>query len=91
VKAVTLRNIPPELDRTIRRRAKHRRLSINKTVIELLEESLGLRARSPAPNPQRNRLHHDLDALAGRWSEQEAALFEQALADQRPIEPHLWK
>lgn len=35
-------------------------------------------------------LHHDLDHLAGTWSEEEAAAFEAALAEQRRVDPELW-
>ena len=45
MKAVTLRNLPPKLDRTIRQRARQKRVSVNKAVIALLEEHLG----APAP------------------------------------------
>ena len=31
--------------------------------------------------------HHDLDALAGTWTEEDWAEFERALAEQRRIEP----
>jgi hypothetical protein len=33
------------------------------------------------------QLHHDLDHLAGTWSDEEAAEFDAALAEQRKIEP----
>lgn len=33
---------------------------------------------------------HDLDALAGTWSDEDAAEFNRALADQSQIEPALW-
>jgi len=85
MKAVTLRNLPPELARVIRRQSAERKTSINKTVISLLEG---------ATNTQRKKqvsLYHDLDALAGTWTEQEAAEFEEALAQQRGIDPDLWK
>lgn len=41
MKAVTLRNLPPELDRTIRERAKKKGVSVNKVVIGLLQDHLG--------------------------------------------------
>ena len=45
MKAVTLRNLPPELARTILERARQKQTSANKAVIGLLEETLGRRAR----------------------------------------------
>jgi hypothetical protein len=86
MKAVTLRRLPPELARIIRRKADQERTSINKAVISLLEESVGVRGRRKAKPFQ-----HDLDALAGSWTKEEAAAFEKALAKQRTIDPHLWK
>jgi hypothetical protein len=34
--------------------------------------------------------YHDLDALAGTWSEDEAAAFLQAVADFEQVDPSLW-
>jgi hypothetical protein len=86
MKAVTLRNIPPELARLIRRKASERRTSINKAVIALLEESAGTRGKEKV-----QPLHHDLDALAGSWTKEEAVEFGKALGFQRAIDPELWK
>ena len=86
MKAVTLRNLPPELARIIRQRAHEQRMSLNKAVISLLEESLEVRGQQRGLPP-----YHDLDALAGSWTEDEASAFEQALARQRAIDPELWK
>lgn len=83
--AITLRNIPPELAATLERRAAESGLSLNRTVIRLLEEQLGLR-----PKTSRPRCYHDLDFLFGVWSEEEAARFDAALAEQRKIDPELW-
>jgi plasmid stability protein len=85
MKAVTLRNLPPTLDRTIRERAKKKGVSVNKVVIGLLQEHLGESEKRPA------RRYHDLDELAGSWSKQEAEVFDEALAKQRAIDPELWK
>jgi plasmid stability protein len=85
MKAVTLRNLPPSLDRTIRQRAKKKGVSINKVVISLLQEHLGESEKRPV------RRYHDLDELAGSWNTQETEAFEQALAEQRSIDPEMWK
>jgi len=86
MKQVTLRNLPPELVRIIRRKADEQRTSINKAVISLLEESVGIRGKK-----KDRPLYHDLDPLAGSWTKEEAAAFEKALARQRMIDPDLWK
>ena len=87
MKAITLRNLPSELARIIRRKAEEKGLSVNKAVISLLEEGTGLRGNGQG----RKTLHHDLDALAGSWTKEEASAFEKALALQRTIDPELWK
>jgi hypothetical protein len=66
--------------------AQERRTSLNQTVLGLLEERLGL----SKPGSEARR-HHDLDALAGAWTEAEADAFAEALADQRQIDPDLWR
>lgn len=33
---------------------------------------------------------HDLDHLAGTWSDVEVADFETSLADQRKVDPEIW-
>ena len=48
-----------------------------------------LAAREPRAEDE-PRTHHDLDALAGGWSAEEAEEFERALAEQRRIEPEIW-
>ena len=86
MKAITLRNLPPEIACAVQRRAKQKKTSVNKAVIELLEESVGTREHIFAPVR-----HHDLDHLAGTWSENEAAAFETLLTKQRRIDPELWE
>ncbi len=85
MKAITLRNLPPELARTVQLRAKQKKTSVNKAVIQLLEESAGRRAKPRAPVR-----YHDLDHLAGTWSKEDAATFETLITEQRPIDSELW-
>jgi len=86
MKVVTLRNLPPALTRAIRRRADETRLSVSKTVISLLEESVGISRRR-----KEKRIYHDLDDLSGAWTRDEAAMFSNALKGQRTIDAELWK
>lgn len=86
MKTVTLRNLPSELARIIRKKADEQHASLNKVVIGLLEQSVGVRGKSGE-----TALYHDLDALAGSWTQQETAAFNKALAKQRTIDPDLWQ
>lgn len=85
MKAITLRGLPPELGKLIVKRAAESGQSLNRVVIDLLEQGSGLR-RKPRPV-----LHHDLDRLAGSWSAEEADAFEQDLTRQRRVDAELWK
>jgi hypothetical protein len=87
MKAITLRNLPPDLAKAVRREAERKRTSINKAVISLLEG----KAEGHKRKKTRKSRHQELDALAGSWSKKEAAEFAKALAAQRPIDPDLWK
>ena len=85
MKAITLRNLPPDLDKAIRKRARGKRMSVNKAVIGLLEDHLTQHKR------KRDELHHDLDDLCGSWTEAAAAAFDRVLAKQRTIDQTVWK
>lgn len=85
MQSITLRNFPPELGKTIRLRARRKRVSVNKAVIGLLEEHLTSGVQKEAA------LYHDLDDLCGSWSEDAADAFDEVLAKQRSIDPDVWK
>ena len=85
MKVITLRNIPSEVALLIETRRQQSGLSLNKTVIRLLEESLCV-SGSPG-SPKRYR---DLDDLAGTWTGKEAREFDEILAEQRRIDPEMW-
>ena len=85
MKTVTLRNIPPALNRIISARGRAKKMSLNKAVIDLLEEHMGDATQSKVSES------HDLDDLAGSWSKREADAFDKALARQRSIDKDLWK
>jgi plasmid stability protein len=85
MKTITIRNIPPPIERAIRQRARARKTSANKAVIGLLDDRLGSSVSEPAAE------YHDLDELAGVWSEREARSFDESLARQRALDKELWK
>jgi hypothetical protein len=61
-------------------------------MVKRFEASLSLKPGEGDRTLERAReLHYDLDHLAGTWSEEEAAAFDTALAEQRRIDPELWK
>ncbi len=82
---LTIRSIDSSLRAALEREAARRGKSLNKTVLALLAERLGL-ADSSSAAP-----HDDLDELAGTWSKSEAARFEEALGAQRQVDAKLWR
>jgi hypothetical protein len=68
MKAITLRNLPPDLAKAVRREAERKRTSINKAVISLLESKADIQKKKKGRKPH----HQELDALAGSWSKKEA-------------------
>lgn len=83
---VTLRNLPPDLLRVIRKRANEGKTSLTKAAVGLLGEAAGTAEGRPA-----RHLYHDLDGFAGRWSREEAAAFESALRSSRAVDEELWR
>ncbi len=80
--AITIRNLPPEIDSAIRQRAQQEGISLNQAVIRLLGETI---------HPPKNKTYHDLDHLFGIWTKEEADAFDAVLAEQRQIDPKDWE
>lgn len=83
---LTIRGIEARLRSALEREAARRGKSLNKTVLALLAENLGLVAAESA-----GEVHDDLDELAGTWSKSEAARFDGALRAQRQVDAKLWR
>lgn len=80
---LTLRDIPEDLEKEIRRIARERGTSINKTIRELLSESLGI--------DQSSGKKRDLSDFAGFWDEEEAEEFDKATEVFEKVDEELWK
>jgi hypothetical protein len=75
----TLRGVPADVDRALRRQAQAEGRSLNEVAIDALRRGAGV------PEPA---AYDDLDALIGGW--QEDATVEQAMARQDEVDPELW-
>lgn len=87
MKQITIRGIPEDIVRTIEKEARRKQLSLNKAIISLLEKATGIRAKEK----KKKTLYHDLDHLFGRWTKEEAMIFDKSLELQREIDEELWK
>lgn len=77
----TIRQVPADIDRALRKRAAQGSKSLNAAVLEALRtgsgaDSVGVR-------------RHDLDALAGTWVADPA--FDKAMEAFEAIDKDLWK
>ena len=86
MKQITIRDIPHEIERLVKREAEKQGLSLNKAFLALLEKATGIKAKE-----KKKVLHHDLDYLSGVWTKDDAAAFEKRLELQRKIDEGLWK
>jgi len=75
-----IRAVPAHIDRTLQRRAKDEKKSINTVAMEALARGLELSAKPVEQN---------LDDLIGSWQEDKA--FDRAAADFRQVDEQIWK
>jgi hypothetical protein len=59
--------------------------------VEAIVRQLIYRGLEVERQQARRQRHHDLDALAGTWSTEEADEFRHAIADLSQIDPALWQ
>jgi len=77
----TIRNVPPSVDRALRRKAAERKLSLNMLVLRVLEAEAGVTSEA--------REQHDLDGFFGTWVRD--SKVERALVEQRKVDPRDWE
>ena len=77
----TLRNVPPALDRALRRQAKQLSKSLNEVALLALTRGAGV-------SQEASELH-DLDFLFGSWVEDREV--DNALEEQRQVDADLWR
>jgi len=77
---ISLRNLPPEVQKAIEDTSRRDGISLNKATIRLLEAAL----RKPAKN-------NDFDEFFGVWSPEDAEQFDAALRQMRQVDPADWE
>lgn len=81
MKTLTVRNIPAEVAEALDREKRRRGSSLDRTVIDLLSQGLGVGAvRS-----------NGLGRPGGNWSEEELEEFERAVSPFEQIDEELWR
>lgn len=87
MKQITVRGVGAELHNLIKAEAKRRGLSVNRYVLFVLREAVGLGDGKYNEDLE----FHDLDHLAGTWTSDEYKLFERQLVSQRKVDAELWQ
>lgn len=80
---MTLRQIPDEVEKKLRKRSRQSGQSMNRTAIELLEEALGLKMSG---DKQR-----DLSMFSGEWKTSDYEEFQRHTSQFEKIDAELWK
>lgn len=83
MKQLTVRNVPELLAQALRQERIRRGDSLNKTVLDILIQALGL-----SPD---ERYDNGLSGLAGTWTEEELREFENNTALFEQIDEELWR
>ena len=83
---LSIRGLDNETLEKLKHDAHTQGTSINRRIIELLQEQMGT-----VQKHQRQRIHHDLDKLAGTWSDQDAKEFSEAIVPFSEIDETLWQ
>lgn len=85
-KSITIHDVDDATVNWLVEEAKRQGTSVEQVAGQLLRRALeGERSESALST------YHDLDALAGTWSEEEAAAFLARIADFEQVDPELWR
>ena len=85
MKSITIHGLSKEVDRLIRERAERQETSLNKTIKQLLEKSLGLRTGKKVDHRK------DFEDLSGIWTKKDALEFQSTVKDFEQIDQCDWK
>ena len=87
MKNLTIRNIESDLYQALKKEARRRGLGIYQYVLLILREAAGI----DNGQPRHADGFHELDYLAGTWTEEEYRQFENELKHQRIVDDRFWQ
>ncbi len=79
-----LRNIAPEVMSLLKSEATRQKTSINSLILQIIDKGLGI------AHPQKKSVFHDLDHLAGTWSDKDRKVFDENIKPFETIDRELW-
>lgn len=79
-----LRNVTPDVMSSLKREATKQKTSINSLILQIIEQSLGI------AHSTKKAVFHDLDYLAGTWSEEDSKIFDDNIKSFENIDKELW-
>jgi hypothetical protein len=82
---MTIRGLDELTMKALKEKAKQQGMSVNSTLVKLLQEELGLKKK------KRTVVHNDLDFLAGTWSGKDYKEFQKKIEDFEKIDETAWK
>lgn len=82
---MTIRGIDDTLAQTLKKLARSQGMSINALTLRLIREATGVDKK------KRTTVHHDLDSLAGTWSQYDEHEFRLATEEFNHIDAEIWK
>ncbi|MEP9411884.1 MAG: antitoxin [Candidatus Brocadia sp.] len=82
---MTIRGIDDEVAKLLKERAKTEGMSVNALLSKMVKESLGIEEK------RRIKIYHDLDHLAGTWSEKDLKEFQKNVEYLEKIDEEIWR
>lgn len=79
-----LRNVAPNVMLLLKREATKQKVSINSLILQIIEQRLGI------AQPTKKTIFHDLDHLAGTWSNKDKKVFDDKIKSFEKIDKDLW-
>ena len=79
-----LRNVAPNVMSLLKKEAKKQKISINSLILLIVERGLGIAHQT------KKNVFHDLDYLAGTWSDKDKKTFEASTKSFEKIDKEFW-
>lgn len=79
-----LRNISPDVMVLLKKEAAKQNVSVNSLILQTIERELGVSRQT------KKAVFHDLDRLAGTWSDKDKKTFDERIKPFETIDQELW-